>query len=50
MIEMLKQLMAIPEIEDPIFEGLDENQQNKIKELLGKIKDAVVSSISEANQ
>ena len=49
-IEMLKQLMVSPEIEDPIFEDLDENQQNKIKELLGKIKDAVVSSISEANQ
>lgn len=49
-VEMLKQLMDSPEIEEPIFEGLDENQQNKINELLGKIKETVVASISESNQ
>lgn len=38
---MLKQLLNNNEIEDPEFTNIDEDEQNKIKELLAQIKNAV---------
>lgn len=38
---MLKQLLDNNEIEDPEFTNIDEDEQNKIKDLLSQIQNAV---------
>ena len=45
-ILMLKQLIANNTIDEPEFSGLDEVQQDKIKELLNKIHNKVAEGLS----
>lgn len=40
-VEMLKQLLEMNVIEEPVFENLDEDESSKAKEILEKIKQAV---------
>ncbi len=40
-VEMLKQLLDNNEIEEPVFENLDSDEESKVKDLLIKIKAAV---------
>ncbi len=44
-ILMLKQLIANNTIDEPEFSGLDEVQQGKIKEILGKIQEKVAEGL-----
>lgn len=46
-IEMLRQLMTDNRIDEPSFENIDEEEQQKIKNLLNKISTAVAEGLSE---
>ena len=45
-VEMLRQLLDNNEIEDPVFENLDEEEKSKVIGLLGKIKEAVSAGLA----
>lgn len=51
-VEMLRQLLERNEIEEPDFEGMDDEEITKVRELLAKIKTAVDDGLvkSEAEE
>lgn len=44
-VEMLRQLLENNEIDEPVFENLDDEEVCKVKELLSRIKTAVDSGM-----
>lgn len=46
-VEMLRQLLEHNEIEEPVFENMDDDEIAKVKELLNKIKTAVADGMVE---
>lgn len=45
-IEMLRQLMVDNRIEEPSFENIEDDEKDKIMDLLNKISDAVKEGMS----
>lgn len=48
-VEMLRQLLEHNEIEEPVFENMDDEEIAKVNELLNKIKNAVAAGFVEQN-
>ncbi|UKK62342.1 hypothetical protein L6468_00770 [Prevotella communis] len=46
-VEMLRQLLEHNEIEEPVFEKMDDEEITKVKELLAKIKNAVAAGLAK---
>ena len=46
-VEMLRQLLEHNEIEEPVFENMDDEEIAKVNELLNKIKNAVAAGFVE---